>query len=158
MMGLIALSILGGWIFLSLFLARRIPRWLGVQRYTRSASIACFLLVLIAPVIQDIVGMWQFDRLCKERVTLHVSPDADQVKRAIRANTQYEDISGYWVNITAQQIAYLDAATGLPFLSYEILHTKGGVIGAIALLGGDHSCSPPDMSAMKRLDIDKLVK
>ncbi len=112
----------------------------------------------MAPAVQDIVGMWQFDRLCKERVTLHVSQGAEQVKRATRAKTQYVDIPGYWIKITAQKIAYLDAATGSPFLSYEILHTKGGLIGGITLLGGDHSCSPPDMSAMNRLEIDQLVK
>lgn len=158
MIGILFLFVIALWVALCVYLARKIPKWLGLARNTRSASVIIFLLLLVAPVVQDIVGMWQFDRLCKERVTLYVSQGAEQVKRATRAKTQYVDIPGYWIKITAQKIAYIDASTGLPFLSYEILHTKGGLIGGIALLGGDHSCSPLDMSAMNRLEIDKLVK
>lgn len=157
MIFLIFLLVVAGWLALSVFLARRIPRWLGIERHAKSASFAFFVLLLVAPAVQDIVGMLQFERLCKERAVLHVSPVADQVKRAVRSKTLYVDIPGYWVNVSAQQIAYLGADTGEPFLWYEILHTKGGIVGSIALLGGEHSCSPPDMSAMNRLDIDKLV-
>lgn len=159
MIGLIALFILGGWIFLSLFLASRIPRWLGIQRHTRSASVACFLLVLIAPVIQDIVGMWQFDRLCKERAVVWVSPDAGKVKRAKDTSPGTIDLPGYWIPIRLQRAEYSDAETGKPFLSEVGLHTKGGYIGQIALLGNTHSCWPKsNREVFKELNIDKLLE
>lgn len=159
MIGLIALFILGGWIFLSLFLARRIPRWLGIQRYTCSASAACFLLLLIAPFIQDIVGMWQFDRLCKERAVVWVSPEAGQVKRAMHADLPNVARLGYWIPIHSQPIAYIDVDTGKPFLTYEALHTKGGLIGQLLLLGGTHSCWPKNATQVtNELNTDLLIK
>lgn len=159
MIGLIALSILGGWIFLSVFLARRIPRWLGIQRHTGSASVACFLLVLIAPAIQDIVGMWQFDRLCKERAVVWVSPEAGQVKRAKETSPATIDLTGNWIPIRLQRAEYSDAETGRPFLSEVALHTKGGYIGHIALLGNTRSCWPQtNREVFKELNIDKLLE
>lgn len=159
MIGLIALFILGGWIFLSLFLARRIPRWLGIQRHTRSASVACFLLLLIAPFIQDIVGMWQFDRLCKERAVVWVSPEAGQVKRAKSKYPEFVELPGYWIAIRSQLVEYSDLDTGLPFYRYEILHTKGGVLGGIGSLGNSHSCRPPNRNETSdQLGIEKLLE
>jgi len=61
--GAVMVFVVGGWFLLSVLLARRIPRWLGIQRHATGASFAFFVLLLVAPVAQDIVGMWQFERL-----------------------------------------------------------------------------------------------
>ena len=156
---LIALSMLGGWIFLSVFLAGRIPRWLGIQRYTRSAGFVCFLLLLLAPAAQDIVGMWQFERLCKERAVVWVSPEARQVKRAKDTSSATVELPGYWITIRSQPVEYSDADTGIPFYRYEILHTKGGVVGEIASLGNTQSCRPTNRDeASHQLNIGKLLE
>jgi hypothetical protein len=159
MIGLIAMLVIGIWIAVCIFLARRLPRWLGVKRFTNLASIAIFPLLFVAPTIDEVVGMRQFERLCKERAVAIVSPEAHSVKKAKRAEVPGVDLKGYWIDIQSQRFVYLDAATGKPFVSFESLYTKGGRVVGIAKLGNKHSCSPKNRSEIsKGLDIDKLLK
>ncbi|MBI2728278.1 MAG: hypothetical protein HYX42_18720 [Polaromonas sp.] len=159
MIGSIFLGAAIFWLLLTVSLTIKIPRWFGLKLYASWLLRLLMLpLLLVGPFVDEIVGMRQFEKLCQERAVVKLSPGASQVKRAKRAETRYVDLLGYWINIDAQQITYLNADTGEPFLTYEILRTKGGRIAGTALLGGVHSCSPPVPNAMNRLDIDKLVK
>jgi hypothetical protein len=103
--------------------------------------------------------MWQFDRLCKERAVVWVSPEAGQVKRAKDAIRKTVNLSGYWIPIEAHPVAYIDADTDKPFYTYEVLLTKGGLVGQIALLGGTRSCEPKQLHEMwMQLNLDNLLK
>jgi len=158
MAGLIGLFLIAIWLLICGAFAAKIPQWLGAKRRTWLWSLLLFPILVIAPIVDELVGMRQFEQLCKERAVVHVSPDADQVKRAKRGDSSYVALPGYWINITSQPVAYVDVDSEKVFLSYEILHTKGGRIAGIALLGGEHSCAPKDRSETKRLDIDRLLK
>lgn len=159
MIFLIFLLVVGGWFLLSVLLARRIPRWLGIERHAKSASFAFFVLLLVAPAVQDIVGMLQFERLCKERAVVWVSPEAGQVTRAKKTSPSTVELPGYWIAIRLQREEYSDSETGRPFLAEVGLHTKGGFVGGIASLGNTHSCWPKDGSQIfKNLNIDKLLE
>lgn len=160
MIGLAFLSAAILWLGLSLWLALKLPAWLRVQSPARRSGVTATALaaLIVGPFVDEIVGMRQFERLCRERATVWTSADASSVTRAIKGRTRFERLPGYWITIHSQQIEYLNAGSGKPFLKYEILHTKGGRIAGIALLGGEHSCSPPAPNAMNELNIDKLVK
>lgn len=158
MAGLVGLVLIFIWFAICAVLAIKIPQWLGAKRRSWLWSLFLFPILVVAPIVDELVGMRQFEQLCKERAVVHVSPDADQVKRAKRGDSRYVELPGYWINITSQPVAYIDIDTEKAFLSYEIFHTKGGRIASIALLGGEHSCNPKDRSETKRLDIDRLLK
>jgi hypothetical protein len=42
MIGILFLFFIGLWIVLCVYLARKIPKWLGIERYTLSTSVAIF--------------------------------------------------------------------------------------------------------------------
>lgn len=157
--GLIFFGILGGWIFLSFYLPVKIPGWLGMQRYGGLVTIVLIPLMLGAMFIDEVIGMRQFEKLCKERAVVWVSPEAGQVIRAASPDLPIAELKGYWIAIQSQPVAYLDVDTGNPFFKYEILHTKGGRVASIALMGGEHSCVPKNQNAVtKKLNIDALLK
>ena len=158
MVGLSFLLVIGLWLALCIYLAVKIPRWLGIQHFGWILGLVLFPVVVVAPFVDEIIGMRQFEQLCKERAVLHVSPGADQVKRARHSGFQLINLPGYWISIRSQPIEFIDVDTGKPFIRYEILHTKEGRVAGMALMGGEHSCSPKDASELQRLDIDKLLK
>lgn len=160
---MIALMFLGAgltWLAFSWFLARKVPRWLAIKTVIAqgATSVVVMALLLFGPFVDEIVGMRQFERLCRERATVWTADSANSVIRAIKGDTKYVDLVGYWIPIKSQQIEYFNADTGERFLAYEILHTRGGRVARMVLLSGEHSCSPPAPNAMNYLDIDKLIK
>ncbi len=162
MIGLAFLGVAILWLALTIYLTIKIPRWLGlVNRTSWLLRLLLVPLMLVGPFIDEIVGMRQFEELCKERAVVKVSSNAAEVLRATRkrdGNLPMLELPGYWIKIQSQREGFIDVDTGKTFLSYEILHTRGGRIVGMALMGGEHSCSPPIPNAMNSLDIDKLLK
>jgi hypothetical protein len=159
MIGLMFLGVALLWLWLTVYLTVKAPRWLGLKSYT-SALLRLLLvpLLLVGPFVDEIVGMRQFERICQERAVVWVNPGAEKVTRAREGSERYEDLAGYWVPIRVRKIVFLDADSGEPFVGYEALSTKGGRIARIALLGGEHSCRPPNPNALNDLNIDKLLE
>jgi len=157
--GLIFLFVIALWIAISVYLAFKIPKWLGIRRLGWLLGLLLFPALLVAPVIDEVLGMRQFEQLCKQRAVVHVSPEANQVKRAKQTSLPTVELSGYWIAIRSQPVEYVDVDTGKAFLTYEGFHTKGGRIAGIALMGGTHSCWPKDdTEILKQLNIDKLLE
>ena len=160
MIGLAFLAIALVWLALSALLAAKLPKWFGVAKpeWRWSISAALFLLFLIGPFVDHAVGMKQFERLCEERAVMQVGPTATRVVRAKRLDLPTTALEGYWIEIRASSVVYLDADTGQEFLRYDILNTNGGRIAGFAMLGGSYQCTPKDYTPAKRLNIDKLVE
>lgn len=159
MIALTALVIVSVWIALCAFLARKTPRWLGIRPIGGFASFLLFLVLFIAPFIDHIVGMWQFNRLCVERAVVWVSPEAGKVKKARSPLLPAANIPGQWITILSQPLTYIDVETGEPFIKYEGLLTKGGRVAQIGLLGQTFTCWPKDaIEISKRLKTDELLK
>ena len=157
--GLIFFGILGGWLFLSFYLPVKIPGWFGMQRYGGLMTIVLIPLMLGAMFIDEVIGMRQFEQLCKERAVVWVSPEAGQVTRAKDTSPYSVDLSGYWIKINSQPVEFTDMDTGKLFFRYEILNTRGGLVGSIAMMGGSHQCTPKDDSdTFRKLNIEALLK
>lgn len=146
------------WLTTCAYLSFRIPRWLGIRRLAWPVSVLLLPVMFAGPIYDGFFGMRQFEQLCKQRAVSTVSPVANRVVRAKRLDQSTNELHGYWIPIRAQPVTYIDVDTGLPFFQYEGLHTKGGRIGRILLMGGMHSCWPKDISEIYgRLNIDKLL-
>ena len=159
MIGLLFLGAALLWLALSGYLAMHLPKWFGMSKPVSQwlTSAAVFLLLMVGPFVDHIVGMRQFEKLCEERTVMQVSTQANQVVRARALDLPATELQGYWVNIISQPVAYVDIDTNREFLRYEILNTKGGRIGGLVMLGGSYQCVPKDYSPKKRLNIDKLL-
>lgn len=158
--GLVFILLAGVWLAVALMLSINIPKWLGMKPFL--GWVLCMLLLpvlLVAPFVDDIVGMRQFEQLCKERAVVRISPEASQVKRAQRLDSVTMELPGRWIKIESQSGGYVDLDTKKPFMTFEAFHTKGGRIAAIAMMGGSHSCFPKDEGLiLKRLNMDQLLE
>ncbi len=160
MIGLLFMAMGLLWLALSWYLAKRLPNWLSIRhpiaQWLMRAMV--MLLLLVGPFVDHVIGMAQFEGLCKERAVVWVGPGAEKVTAAKEAATKHEDLSGYWISIHSRKITFLDASTGIQFMGYETLSTKGGRIARIALMGGEHSCRPSNPNQLNQLNIDKLLE
>ncbi len=157
--GLIFLLATGLWFAFCVFLARKIPGWIGAKRFGLVLGVVIFPVLLVAPVVDEIIGMRQFEQLCKERAVVRVSPEAAQVTSAKISTSPVVNLAGYWIEIQSQTVVYLNAETGRPFYSYESLITKGGRVARIALMGGTHSCTAKNIvETSNQLNLEKLLE
>jgi energy-coupling factor transporter transmembrane protein EcfT len=157
MIGLMFLGVFALWVWLAIYLGLKIPKWFG-WKWKNAISALLIALFFAAPFVDEVVGMRQFKQLCKERDVVNLSPEASQVKRAKSADLPIVELSGYWIEIQSQPVAYIDIDTGKQFVSYVALHTQGGRIAGKLLMGGMHSCWPKnETEILKKLDIDNLV-
>lgn len=84
MIGLLFFFIAGIWVLVAIAISARLPRWLGVTRRTKTASLLLFPMVLVVPITDDLIGRWQFHRLCEREAVVALSPGWEKVKRAVR--------------------------------------------------------------------------
>ena len=148
------------WLVASFMLARRIPSWMGATKYKAALSFVLFPVVLAAPIADDLIGRWQFYRLCDTEAVITVGADADKVKRARESNSPITTIEGYAVPISVQRVELVDLDTMQPFLTVQAFHTKGGILQRHFYgLGSTKSCWPKDVTPiMNRLHTDALIK
>lgn len=66
MISLIALPIMVGWLALSIFIARWIGKKIPKTHFRIAITLPIALLLFAAPLADEIIGKFQFDKLCKE--------------------------------------------------------------------------------------------
>jgi hypothetical protein len=88
MVGLLFLAAGLTWLAFSWFLAWKVPRWLGIKTVSAqwAASAVAMALLLFGPFVDEILGMRQFEKLCRERATVWTAASAKSVTRAIKGD------------------------------------------------------------------------
>jgi len=161
MIGILFLIVIVVWFTAAVMLSKRIPHWVGMTKHTTAISVLVFPLVLTAPIADDLIGRWQFNRLCDREAVVMLSPDWVKVTAARDNDGPISEIDGYVIPIRVQRVEFVDANTGKPFLTAKAFHTYGGFLfGRLGLgLGQSTSCWPKDLTkVMNDLDIDQLLK
>jgi hypothetical protein len=161
---MIGLSFLIGiviWVTLASMLSIRIPHWVGMTKHTMAASVLMFPLVLTVPFADELIGRWQFYRLCDREAVVTLSPGWEKVKRAKREWMNKKKYEGYLIPIDSQGLQYIDRDTGKIFMSNRALFTNGGFLRRhlYGLNGQATSCHPENGQAIeKQLNLSELLK
>jgi hypothetical protein len=131
------------WLALSVFVGRRLPRWLGIRNPAGkwAVTVAAVAVLLIGPFVDHIVGMWQFQKLCDEQTGLQVYPNAAKTTRARQDSTGFERLEGNAITIRRSVSTIIDMDTGEVIARYNYFTTPGGVIGRAPMIGGEYACS-----------------
>lgn len=160
MIGLMFLVGIVFWITVAVMLSKRIPRWVGMTRYTAAASVLVFPVVLVAPIADDLIGRWQFYRLCDREAVVTLSPDWEKVRRAKRVDIQSKYFTTYLIPISSAGGEYVDLDSGKVFMTHRALFTKGGFLRRNMYgLDGITSCLPKDAQAIeKKINFYDLLK
>jgi len=149
------------WFIAAIMLCKRIPRWLGVTKHGAIMSVLMFPVVLVAPVADEIIGRWQFSRLCKREAVVTLSPDWEKVKRARERDIPSVTLDGYFIRIRSQRMEYFDVDTGKNFFTNQAFHAYGGFLAyQMGLgLGTSTACWPKDSHQTYELtNLDELIK
>lgn len=143
MIGLTFLAIGLLWLALSVLLAVKLPKWFGaskpVWRWLLGAVI--FLVLLVGPFVDHIVGMRQFNKLCDEETSLQFTANAANTIRAKGLLSKTDRLSGYAIQIERDRRPIIDLDTNQEIGWYYRFRTGGGKVGGLLMLGGKHTCA-----------------
>lgn len=158
MIGLYFFFLIALWIGLVFLVSVVITKRLPASKWRPLVGIVLFTLLLPMVFIDELIGKWQFERLCQENSTIYIAPDA-KGRTVYRADMPDEAVKGTWVHIWMQPWQFVDVMTGEILVSYKFVKAGGGWF-MHKFFGGDPlifrgSCIP---SKLIDSDSDKLFK
>jgi hypothetical protein len=127
MSGLLFLGVVALWFFAAKWLAQRIGNLLPDRPWRVVAKVFIFALLLPLPLIDEIVGGWQFKRLCEANV-VRVNKESARGRTVYLADVQDIGVPKTWIPMVQQHWQFLDAKTNESILSYERFLAIGGVL------------------------------
>lgn len=155
MIGLAFLVIGLLWLALSVFLAVKLPKWFGASKpeWRWLLGGVIFLVLLIGPFVDHIVGMRQFEKLCTEMTGLQIYPGAANAKRGTEKSTNVNSLEGFVISINQLKSEIIDLDTRQVIARYSLFSTRGGVLGGMLRMGGLYTCSAAQVG---HVDSEKL--
>lgn len=159
MAGLIVIGIAVIWLVLAAKIASLVAARFQMLWAAILAGVATFLILAIVPFADEIVGRWQFKRLCASEAKVWVHPDAQKVLAA-QDRSSFRERDGFIFPVREQIEEFVDIATDQPFLKVSAFHTPGGLLMRTGLnMGSSTSCWPDRWSEpYKALKLDDLLK
>ena len=127
MIGLMFMAGIAAWAAVVVYLCKRIPPWLGITRFVKTTRYLLFPILFLLPIADELIGRWQFHRLCEREAVVHLSRDWMSVKAARKYQIPAE-LSGYVVPVKGSKYEYRDGETGRLFMSYSNFVREGGVL------------------------------
>lgn len=160
MIGLSFLAGIGLWLTVAIIISKKIPHWLGITKHMTAISILLFPLIFAAPIGDDLIGRWQFYRLCDKEALVMLSPDWEKVRRVKWIDQPPKYFKGYFIPIDSQGGQYIDLDTGKIFMTTQSLFTSGGYLQRHFYgLGGVSSCHPRNIQTIqKQVKLFELLK
>jgi hypothetical protein len=131
MSGLIFLAIVGLWVWLAFKLSRFISGRLVQGRWAKPLTALLFLVLLPLPIIDEIIGGFQFRALCDRDAKLVFNVDPASLKgKTVRsvADPLNRSVEGSFVRIHQSNYRYYDADDGRELLRYTEFYAKGGLL------------------------------
>jgi hypothetical protein len=124
--GLLFLGVAAIWFFATRWLAQRIGNLLPDRPWRVVAKVLIFALLLPLPLIDEIVGGWQFKRLCEANV-VRINKETAKGRTIYPENGGYEiPVPGIWVKVWKMSFRDFDANTNEEVLSFDHLRAEGG--------------------------------
>jgi len=128
MIGLLYLAGIAIWVLIANYFSRRIPRWLGLEKFIKTSQALCFIILLLLPIADELIGRWQFLRLCEQNDVIYLSLDWRDVIRARSSRHAPIQLSWTAIPIEKRNSDFTDVDSGKVFLSYVSLNTNGGIL------------------------------
>jgi hypothetical protein len=126
MTGIYLLFAVALWCAIAFWLAKIITAKLQMNLRAVLVRVILFLALLPLPLVDEIVGKWQFEQLCRENSTIHVDRTTAQGRTVYLKSLPDVVVDGVAIPITLHSWVFVDASTGQPILSYNSLRATGG--------------------------------
>ena len=115
---------LWGCVWLSKNLGNLVPN----PRCRTAAKVGIFVALLASPFVDEVIGKYQFETLCKANGIEGVDVSKAQGKR-VKMKVKYDDrtlVSGTIMPIEKEDVFLIDADTGEVLIQYKNYIAKGG--------------------------------
>jgi hypothetical protein len=155
------LAAIAVWVVIVSMLSKRIPRWLGVTRFKKSIGVVSFVVLLLLPIADDIIGQLQFNRLCKREAVFDLKPIWAEVTRA--GMTSVPLLPGeYIVPIHGTRYEYFDLDNQNIFFTLTRFSRKPGILRKMLWDGGfsnNDFCVPGSVYEIyRKINLDQLLR
>lgn len=162
MSGIFLLFIVGLWVWLVF----KASKWIGAQvratQWRTALTGLVFVLLLGLPFADEIIGRFEFRKLCRERAVLQV--DAERIRyKTIRSISKQTFPSLSPLAIEQWTTNYVDVSTGEKMAYITWLRAKGGWIsrnfteGRVPITFQNATCSPPLADRIEKLYTFTLI-
>jgi hypothetical protein len=125
MIGLLFLGEVVLWLVVLKWGVTKIGSHLPARPWRPIVMLGIFLLMLPLPLLDEIIGGWQFKRLCEANV-VHVNKDTARGKTVYVPDFPRRTLTGTWIPVYALSRHFLDVTTGETVISYEQFFAEGG--------------------------------
>jgi hypothetical protein len=127
MTGLFMLMLAIVWLVLAVLISRSVGRAFKHRSASTITALATFALLLPLPVADELIGIQQFEALCREGAVLTI--DAQRIKgRSIRlvVDPKLKRVPGTLIQIRYSRYSYRDASTNEELATYNLYNASGG--------------------------------
>ena len=158
MIGLLMIAIAIGWLIAAIAITTWIAARAKSPPMKAALSVLVFPLALIAPVVDEVIGAWQFSALCKQYAIQMIDEEHAMNRRVLSVGREGGRLAEWTaVRIRIQPWIYKDAETGNVLVSYHTLHADGGwLMQTLGIsetkrpLVFPNACGPADRDAFKK--------
>lgn len=126
--GLIFIFVFGLWLAMCIYLAKQAPRWFGVRRFKWVVSVLFFGLLLPLPLVDELVGGWQFKKLCEANVVRVNKGTARGRSIYLEAGGYETPVAGTSVKVWKNVFRELDMTTNEVVVSFDHFRAEGGAL------------------------------
>jgi hypothetical protein len=160
MSALIALLFIIIWLVIGFYLGRLLHRLLKLNAKWRGWVVA---LVILAPVIQEVLGRIQFAYLCDKYAVVWLSPDWEKVRAARVERPPGVSVDWTIIRIIKITTSYINGENKKIFMTSTGLSSPGGLFqrALLSIDGSGYSCGPDlakQSEIYRMIDIEELLK
>ena len=136
--GLIFFAVIGIWCLLVVGFVVWVVKKMPDKWWRIPISFFMLVILLILPVIDEVVGGWQFKKLCEANADIQVDKETAVGRTVYFVSQTAIEIEGAWVRIVLKIHEFVDSTTGEVVVSYNTLRANGG-----AFFGGASQSGVP---------------
>ncbi len=135
MSGLLMVGLFITWVFVSVMLSRWFARKFRHPTVRTAIALLSFVVLLVLPLVDELIGMQQFDALCEGGATLKIDADAAKGKTVrLVINPSNEILPGQMLVTYHTHMSFRDVGTNQEIASFSTYVVKGGwLIRALGL-------------------------
>jgi hypothetical protein len=124
--GLILLFIIALWVFLVTKLTKFLSKWIPVSKFSPALKVLLFILLLVMPFMDEIIGGFQFRALCKAEAVATYDEAKVRGKTVHLKTLDRVNLTGTVLPMYKRTLKYIDVTSQEELLSYVDIHADGG--------------------------------
>ena len=144
MSGIFLLLLILIWLIIVLFITIWFVKRINALPWKWLVGVMLLMVLIPLPLIDEIVGGWQFKQLCKENAGIKVDREKARGKNIYLLLEPPEEVKGTWLPMQVRRMRYVDEKTDEVIFSYNSVYAQRSwlTFGTGALFTFSGHCEP----------------